>query len=247
MIDSHELTDITNDMQAFRPGHEAVEETHILQQYQEPFLDTLFEVTAECMQDTYERNQQVYESRGRMNFGTATGHSRHVYSFQIAQRRFTDVFSLSDRVTHFNFRKYMDMELSVTGEQNYARDPVPSSNQKSLTDGVLTSQLRQHIIQKSQSVLDQIGRLHLPVQNAQLQWIITRGKIDKWSAISSVDENQLPPGTLTLVDMANVSFKLDAVTVTKSTQMRINGILFDAFQPRSRSAAHGRGPRQPNY
>jgi hypothetical protein len=89
---------------------------------------------------------------------------------------------------------------------------------------------------KSQAVLDQIGRLHLPVQNAQIQWIITRGKVDKYAPISSVDENQLPPGTLTLVDMQNVSFKLSNMALTKSTQMRINGILFDR-QPRSSSAA----------
>ena len=174
-----------------------------------------------------------------MNFGTATGHTRHVYSFQITQRRFTDVFNLSDRVTHYNFRKYMDMELAVTGQYASAAAGAPSSKQKSLVDGILTTELREHIMHKSQSVLDQIGRLHLPVQNAKIQWIITRGKVDKTMPLSSVDENQLPAGTLTLIDVAHVSFKLNAMTITKSTQNRANKILFDPpvlLGVRSRSA-----------
>ena len=60
----------------------------------------------------------------------------------------------------------MDMELAVTGD--YGPGSTPFSNQKSLVDNLLTSQLREHIIHKSQSVIDQIGRLHLPVQNAKI-------------------------------------------------------------------------------
>lgn len=64
------------------------------------------------------------------------------------------MFNLSDRVTHFNYRKYMDMELAITGEYSSGADGIPFSNQKSLVDGLLSSQLREHIIHKSQSVLD---------------------------------------------------------------------------------------------
>ena len=178
------------------------EETYLLQEYQKPYIDCIYEVSVDTVYDAIEKNQQVFKNR-----------KSGPYTFTYSTRRYSDQHVLTNLRYHTRYQQFLEEEVCDADSRT---DSWKKNDFDTLIAETLNKGMKDHLRTLCLKVLNYTAREYWQLKSAQFEWIMKKKGLGEHAPFT--------PGKVAILNVKNITLNQDAAIPKTLNQMDLTNI-----------------------